>query len=116
MDTASPAGDGPVVQNSTISGNRARAGSGGTSKSTPKLLESATRGKVFKSPAPSGSMTAVVPAGTCRVGARYPTAELGTGTRVYTMTGVVVTGCTAASDGSIPTETLSLNYQKIIWK
>jgi len=87
-------------------------------KATPKLYESAAKGKVFKSPAPKGSMSTVVPAGACRLGARYPTAELGTGDRVYTMTGVVVTGCsTAAShDGSIPTETLSLNYDKITWK
>lgn len=76
----------------------------------PKLTQ-------FSSPAPRGSMTAIVPAGTCRRGARYPTAELGTGDRVYTMTGVVVTGCSAAaSGGSAPMEHLSLNYQKIIWK
>jgi type VI protein secretion system component Hcp len=85
-------------------------------KATPKLYESAAKGKVFKSPAAKGSMTTKVPAGTCKLGARYPTAELGTGEKVYTMTGVVVTGCATASDGSIPTETLSLNYDKITWK
>jgi hypothetical protein len=61
-------------------------------------------------------MTTTVPAGMCRVGARYPSAELGTGDRVYTMTGVVVTHCSAADDGSVPTETLSLNFDKITWK
>lgn len=85
-------------------------------KSTPKLMEAAVKGKVFASPLPRGSLTTSVPAGTCKLGARYPTAELGGSGRTYTMTGVVVTGCAASTDGSIPTETLSLNYDKIIWK
>jgi type VI protein secretion system component Hcp len=85
-------------------------------KATPKLLEAAVKGKVFKSPTPRGSLTTVVPAGTCRAGARYPTAELGTGNRVYTMTGVVVAGCSAAGSSGRPMETLSLNYEKIVWK
>ncbi len=67
-------------------------------------------------PAGRGSLTARVPAGTCRVGARYPAAELGSGGKVYRMQNVVVTGCTSAGldDGSIPTETLSLNFDKVI--
>jgi len=71
-------------------------------------------------PAPRGSMTAIVPAGTCRVGARFPTAELGTGQRIYKMTGVVVTSCSTSGSGSgsdiRPMESISMNYDKIIWK
>lgn len=68
-------------------------------------------------PGSGGSFKALVPAGSCKVGTRYPNAEFGTGGRVYQLTGVVVTGCSAArSDGSIPTETLSLNFDKITWK
>jgi len=71
-------------------------------------------------PASRGSMTAVVPAGMCRVGARYPTAELGTGQRVYRMTGVVVTSCSTSGSGSgsdmRPMESISMNYDKIVWK
>lgn len=66
-------------------------------------------------PGSGGSLTAVVPAGICKVGARYPAAEFGTGAQVYRMTGVLITGCSpgAASGGSRPTETLSLNFEKI---
>ena len=78
---------------------------GGTRKATPKLSEPIAR----------GSLTTLVPAGTCRAGARYPTAELGTGNRVYTMTGVVVAGCSAARSSGQPMETMSLNYTKISW-
>ena len=69
-------------------------------------------------PRPRGGLSIKVPAGTCKVGARYPAAEFGTDKRVYHLAGVVVTGCSAsASSGdSIPTETLSLNYDKITWK
>jgi type VI protein secretion system component Hcp len=71
-------------------------------------------------PASRGSMTAIVPAGMCRVGARYPTAELGTGQRVYRMTGVVVTSCSTSGSGSgsdmRPMESISMNYDKIVWK
>ena len=68
-------------------------------------------------PGSGGSFKALVPAGSCKVGARYPTAEFGTGGKVYQLANVVVTGCSAArSDGSIPTETLSLNFDKITWK
>jgi hypothetical protein len=87
-------------------------------KSSPKLMEAATKGKVFAGPAPRGSLSIKVPAGTCKAGARYPAAEFGTDKRVYQLTGVVVTHCSGArsSDGSIPTETLSLNFDKITWK
>jgi type VI protein secretion system component Hcp len=84
-------------------------------KATPKLSEAVAKGKVFQSPAPRGSVTALVPAGTCRAGARYPTAEIGTGNRVYTMTGVVVAGCSAARSSGRPMESMSLNYTKIVW-
>lgn len=69
-----------------------------------------------------GSMTTLVPAGTCRLGARYPAAELGTGQRVYTMTNVVVAGCKASVSGhggdssARPMESISLNYEKIVWR
>ena len=87
-------------------------------KSSPKLMEAATKGKVFAGPAPRGSLSIKVPTGTCKAGARYPAAEFGTDKRVYQLTGVVVTHCSGArsSDGSIPTETLSLNFDKITWK
>lgn len=66
-----------------------------------------------------GSMTTLVPAGTCRLGARYPTAELGTGNRVYRMTNVVVTSCSASGSGgggdARPMESISLNYEKVVW-
>ena len=89
-------------------------------KATPKLAEAVAKGKVFPSgPAPGKGMLAVrVPAGTCVAGARYPSAEFGTGTRVYTLADVVVAGCSpAASSGgdSRPMESLSLNYSKISW-
>ena len=83
-------------------------------KSTSKLAEAAVKGKVFKSPAPRGSMTTLVPAGMCKVGARYPTAELGTGERVFEMEEVTVASCApAASSGGMPMEQISLNYERI---
>ena len=65
-----------------------------------------------------GSVTTLVPAGTCRLGARYPTAELGTGNRVYRMTNVVVTSCSASGSSAgdaRPMESISLNYEKVVW-
>lgn len=88
-------------------------------KSTPKLLESAVKGKVFASPAPRGSLTTLVPAGTCRVGARYPKATLDTGTMQFEMENVMVSSCSAHSGGSSemrPMESISLNYGKIVWR
>ncbi len=67
-------------------------------------------------PRARGSLSVKVPAGTCKAGKRYSAAEFGTDRRVYQLSGVVVTGCQSARDGSIPTETLSLNYDKIVWK
>jgi hypothetical protein len=84
-------------------------------KSSPKLMEAATKGKVFAGPAPRGGLSIKVPAGTCKAGARYPAAEFGTDKRVYRLTGVVVTGCSGAA-AAAPHETLSLNYEKIVWK
>ena len=84
-------------------------------KSSPKLMEAATKGKVFAGPAPRGGLSIKVPAGTCKSGARYPAAEFGTDRRVYRLTGVVVTGCSAGASAA-PHETLSLNYEKIVWK
>jgi type VI protein secretion system component Hcp len=87
-------------------------------RSSPKLAQHALIGSTRNGSATRGGLSVKVPAGTCRVGARYPTAELGGGQRIYTMTGVVVTNCSVArsGDGSIPTETLSLNFDKISWK
>lgn len=69
-------------------------------------------------PPPRGSLSVKVPAGTCKAGARYPTVQFGTNKRLYRMTGAVVSGCGTArsADGGIPTETLSLNFDKISWK
>ncbi len=84
-------------------------------KAMPKLLEPAIKGKIFASPPPGmGTLTTTVPAGTCRAGARYPTAEFGSGTQVYVMKNVVVAGCTPGSSGdSVPTEQISLNYEEV---
>ncbi|MGF1550823.1 MAG: type VI secretion system tube protein Hcp [Sphingomonadaceae bacterium] len=70
-------------------------------------------------PAAEGSLTAVIPAGLCKVGARYQSAELDADGRVYRMSDVVVTSCSPASAGGggevQPVETISLNYVKIQW-
>ena len=95
--------------------------------STPKLAKDKpmtwdnVKNKAWTSragPPPRGSLSIKVPAGMCKVGARYPAAEFGTDKRVYHLTGVTVTHCSGArrNDGSIPTETLSLNFDKVIWK
>jgi type VI protein secretion system component Hcp len=84
-------------------------------KSTPKLMEA----KVLGSPAPRGSLTTLVPAGTCKLGARYPRAELDTGAMRFEMENVLISSCAAHSGGgseSRPMESLSLNYEKIVWK
>ena len=50
----------------------------------------------------------------CRVGARYPELELGTGGRTYQLHHTVITSCGAeSSGGDRPTESLSLNYERI---
>ena len=86
-----------------------------TDKATPKLMEAATKGKVFGSPAPSGSMTTRVPAGTCTVGARYPAAKLDTGSMIFEMENIMVSSCSSGSGGSssLPMEEISFNYEKI---
>lgn len=61
----------------------------------------------------AGGLTATVPAGVCRVGARYPTAEFGTADGIYRLSDVTVTACTAAAGGDRPMETLSLNFAKV---
>ncbi len=69
-----------------------------------------------------GSLTTLVPAGTCRPGKRYRSAEFGTGERVYRMTNLVVAGCSASVSAhggdsqARPMESMSLNYDKIVWK
>lgn len=86
-------------------------------KATPKLAEAAVKGKVFSSPAPRGSLTTLVPAGTCRVGARYRNASLETGAMRFEMENIMVSSCSAGgsggSGGMVPTEQISLNYEKI---
>ncbi|HEX6218426.1 MAG TPA: hypothetical protein VFZ35_04050 [Sphingomicrobium sp.] len=84
-----------------------------TAKATPKLLESAVKGKVFARPLPRGSLTVLVPAGKCRVGARYPAAEFGTGGKVYRLRKLTVASCARASEGGLPVEEISLNYEEI---
>lgn len=86
-------------------------------RTSTNLAQHATIGSTRSGSAPRGSLSVKVPAGSCKVGARYPTAEFGANKRIYTMTGVVVTHCAGeASAGSRPTETLSLNFDKITWK
>lgn len=64
----------------------------------------------------AGSLTTVVPAGMCKMGAAYPSAELGTPGRVYRLEGVTVASCAAAaSSGDRPMESISINYTKIQW-
>lgn len=85
-------------------------------KSSPKLLEAAAKGKVFSSPAPRGSLTTLVPAGTCRVGARYPKASLETGTMRFEMENIMVSSCSPSGSGSgdpVPMEEISFNYGKV---
>ena len=48
----------------------------------------------------------------CRVGARYPSLELGDRDKTYKLTDAIVTSC-AGSGGDRPAESLSLNYTKI---
>ena len=60
-----------------------------------------------------GSLSVDVPAGMCRAGARYPNAEFGTPQGALTLDNVVVASCTAAAGSAAPTETMSLNYEKI---
>lgn len=62
----------------------------------------------------AGSLTVLVPAGMCKFGARYSTAELSDAQKAYKMTEVMITGCApASSSSSRPMESLSLNYSKI---
>lgn len=96
------------LQEATVSKSMDRA-------NTP-LAQHSLIGKSPNGSAPRGSLSVKVPAGKCKVGARYPAAELGVNKRLYTMTRVVVTNCARSADGSIPTETLSLNFDKITWK
>jgi type VI protein secretion system component Hcp len=50
----------------------------------------------------------------CRVGARYPELELGGGGTTHVLQDAVITSCgSASSGGDRPTETLSLNYERI---
>lgn len=73
-------------------------------------------GLINPRPLPTGSMTALVPAGICRLGSRYPTAEFGTPRGTYRMTEVVVVACSPARSASgAPMESISLNYEKIVW-
>jgi type VI protein secretion system component Hcp len=85
-------------------------------KSTPKLMEAAAKGKVLSTPAPRGSMTTLVPAGTCRAGARYPGATLDTGQMRFVMENIMVTSCSSGGGSggeSLPMEEISFNYGKI---
>ena len=87
-------------------------------KSTPKLAEAVAKGKVFKAPAPRGSLTLKMPAGQCVVGARHPTATLDTPYMRYEMENVMVSSCSASRGGggggtSLPMEEISFNYDKI---
>lgn len=79
-------------------------------KSTPVLARAAPPSSA------AGSLTTLVPAGMCKAGATYPSAELGTPGRVYRLEGVTVASCdAAASSGDRPMESISLNYTKIQW-
>ena len=84
-------------------------------KSTPKLAESVATGKHLEPPRGTpGTLTTLVPAGACRLGARYPTAEMGVGGRVFRLEGLVVAACSpAAAGGDRPMESISLNYTKV---
>ena len=60
-----------------------------------------------------GTLTLIVPAGMCKAGMRYPTAEVGTGARIYKLSDVAVTACSPASGGDRPMESISLNFTKV---
>ncbi len=67
-----------------------------------------------RAPLPRGSLTLMVPAGKCRVGARYPSAEFGTGTMIFEMENIMVSSCSSGGGGgSLPMEEISFNYEKI---
>ena len=73
---------------------------------------------VVTKPIDKGSLTAIIPAGLCQVGARYERASLSTEEGVYRMRGVTVTDCVprladADGDGVHPMETISLNYEEV---
>ena len=71
---------------------------------------------MFSSPAPRGSLTTFVPAGTCRVGARYPHGSLETETMRFEMENIMVTSCSTGGSGSsdvVPVDQISLNYEKV---
>ena len=104
------------LQEATISKSMDRS-SPALSKEKPMTWDNVTNKPFAGSAGPRqrGSLSIKVPAGTCKAGARYPAAEFGTDKRVYQLTGVVVTGCGATGGGSVPMETLSLNYERIRW-
>jgi hypothetical protein len=103
-------------------------------KATPKLLESAAKGKLFSSPAPAekrqhgwntvskplerGSVRVKVkfPWVGCTVGARYPVITLGDGTRSYRLQDVTVASCGRSGDADDrPTEEVAFYYNKIVF-
>ncbi len=106
--TAAPAGEKAVSK----SGDR-----GGTEDAAISVITDKALPRLSKSPAPQGSLTAMVPAGICKSGARYPTAELGADGRVYRMSDVIVTSCSApvstAGGGGRPMEQISLDYSRV---
>jgi hypothetical protein len=82
---------------------------GAAARKTPR-----TRTLMLAPGSSKGVVTAVIPAGICKAGARYPTAELSADGRVYRLMGVTVADCAAASSGNaVAMETISLNYEEI---
>lgn len=64
-------------------------------------------------PLAQGSVTLVMAAGACSVGARYPMAELGTGAYTYEFQDVIITSCAKTGGGSRPLEEVSFNYSRV---
>lgn len=131
LQECAPAGGGVQVAAADVSGERAAACapagkrqhkpitiSKEMDKSSPKLMEAATKGKVFASPAPRGSMTFKGQLSGCAVGNRYPNATLQTASMRYEMENVLVSSCSSSGSGggsgsSPPMEEISFNYEKI---
>lgn len=112
-----------TLKGSKIGGNAAPGDAEVTLKRGATVGGDSTAGKLrpgtklqvkLTKPLKKGSLTAAVPAGTCRVGARYPTAEFATGESVYRMEDVVVFACApAASNGGPPMEHMAMGYARI---
>lgn len=103
-----------TLKRGTMAESGESAGYSGGVKVATGDIDGDGRADLAVAPGPgTGSLNAVVPAGMCKAGARYATAELGTEGQAYRLTDVIVSSCTAASGGDKPMETMSLNFTRV---